>query len=287
MSSLTPLLSPAKSPSSSASPKGKWRPWSVPVKSSTVSRTLCGQLNKLTNRNFDVIANRIAQLTWTVELSEDRDSLNALVRAIFYRGATDAHRQLLYALLCRRVIDVLEAERSRWRKVDSLHIGKSVQSFETVMTLLATDEYNRIRGYHVPEQLEKLAGFLGELLIYGVVATANMGDILASLVEGAKRNDECMAVATCRFLFPITLAYNAVHILGALKVTSLLDQALKEDGLSPMVRYLMMVTLIILLCIAHRLTQFSFRGCSTALTLLRHIMPLAQLNPELTCIPPR
>ncbi|KAI0090731.1 hypothetical protein BDY19DRAFT_730973 [Irpex rosettiformis] len=240
MSGFTPLLSPAKSASGPTSSKGKWRPWSMPVDSSMLSRTLCGYLNKLTGRNFNVIAYRIARLAWAVELSEDRSALDIFVRAVFLRGATDEHRQDLYALLCQRIVYTLETERSLWRKVDILHIGNPFQSFETAITLLVLDEFNRERGSHIPEGLERLMRFVGELLVHGVLASTDVSDILVSLLEGVKRNDEHLAVVTCRFLSPITAAFNTLHILQSLQASILLEQVLKEDGLSPKVRYLMM-----------------------------------------------
>ncbi|KAI0692097.1 hypothetical protein BC835DRAFT_1278240 [Cytidiella melzeri] len=240
MSSFTPLLSPAKFNPGSSPVKGKWRSWSTPICRSVLSKTLCGLLNKLATRNFDAIANRIAQLTWSIELSEDRDALEAFVRAVFHRGATEETRQVIYALLCQRVVDVLEAERSRWRKVDILHIGNPFRSFETMISLLAIDEFNRTLAANTPGELEGLMRFLGELLVHGVLVSNDVGDLLASLIDGVRHNDEHLAVVLCRFLSPITSAFNALHILGTLHVADLIKQVLKEDGLSPKVRYLMM-----------------------------------------------
>ena len=251
----------------------------MPISPSSLSRTLCGHLNKLTSRNFIFIADRIGQLAWSVELSENRDALDTFVRAVFHRGITDERQQALYALLCQRIIIVLEAERSRWRKVDILHIGNPFQSFETVMTRLALDEYSRIRSSHIPEELGRLMRFLGELVVYGVLVSADVGDMFVSLLEGVKRNDEHLAVVTCRFLSPMTRAFNAPHILGDLQASHRLEQVLKEDGLTPMVRYLMMVTRF------HRLStslllKFSCRECFIGSHIQHHTIPLARLGNE-------
>jgi hypothetical protein len=242
MSSITPLVPPAKSPPNTALSKGKWRSWTTPIDRIALARALCGYLNKLTSRNFEVIANRIAQLAWVVELSEDRDTVTTFVRSIFHRGIAEHGHPVTCARLCRRIVDVLEAERGRWRRADVIQIGNSFRSFETVIGLLVVDEFNRARAANLSAELERLMSFLGELLVYGVLSSHDVGDIMTSLFDGVARNDEHLAVVACRFLSPMVSPSHMSHILQSLRVAELIEGVLKAENLSPMVRYLMMVS---------------------------------------------
>ncbi|KAF7799900.1 hypothetical protein EIP86_011142 [Pleurotus ostreatoroseus] len=217
-----------------------WKAWSIPVDIPVMRHKSCGLLNKLTQSNFDSICTKLVDWAVAVERTGDSRVLDVLVHDIFSRGVTDHVRSRLYASLCQRIIDELEGERSRWKKVDVYYLGNPVHTFETDIRLLAHKEFQTVVATDDPKVLMRSMSFAGELLVHGVILSEDLQDIVDVLFDKAECNDEERTIALCRFLSRLVSAFDAYRVLNSLNVVYRLEGALKKATLSYRTRYLLM-----------------------------------------------
>ncbi|KAJ3551926.1 hypothetical protein NM688_g4430 [Phlebia brevispora] len=217
-----------------------WKAWSIPVDVVSMRHKLCGLLNRLTRNNFDSVCCKIVEWAIAVERTGDLHTLAVLVHDVFDRGVSDHVRCRLYASLCQRVIDELEGERSRWKKVDVYHIGNLVHSFETDIRLLAHDEFHRMLSTEDPSKLSASMSFAGELLVHGVILSEDLQDIVDILFKYVESDDEERVVALCRLLGRLVSAFDAYRVLASLNIVERVERALKIESLSQRTRYLLM-----------------------------------------------
>ncbi|KAH9941933.1 hypothetical protein B0H21DRAFT_752170 [Amylocystis lapponica] len=233
-SSASPLLS---RPLPSVPP---WKPWSVPIDIMRMKRALCSLLNKMTATNFDAISDAILQWAVAVERTDDAADLEILARWIVQRGIFDELHLELYAKLCQKIVDELQSERGRWRKVDPYSLGNPFRSFEGAVQGLARSEFEHIASEGSARALFALARFMGELLVHGVLAAGDIEGILDVLFAETERNDEDCAVALCRLLSRVVQAPDASRIIDELAVIDGIERVLQEDTISFKTRFLMM-----------------------------------------------
>lgn len=206
-----------------------------------MQRALCGLLNKITAANFDAISDAILQWAVCVERTDDAASLDTLALYIISRGISDESRMELYAQLCQKIVDELQGERSRWRKVDPYSVGNPFHSFETTIQILARTQFERIASEGSAQALFALARFLGELLVHGILAASDVESIIEVLLSETERNDEDCAVALCRLLSRVVQAPDASGIIDSLAVVDGIERVLQEDTISFKTRFLIMV----------------------------------------------
>ncbi|KAK7691740.1 hypothetical protein QCA50_005140 [Cerrena zonata] len=227
------------SQSRSSGAQQPWRPWRVPLDTVRMHRKLCGILNRLTPSNFEAQSNRLVQLAILVEKTEDSDLLDAFVRKIFRCGLSQPSLTDVYVELCQKVVDELEGERSRWRKVDVFHIGNPMVSFDTSLKLLVQYEFDRIVDSGDFRSLKTYATLVGGLLVGGVLLPNDVQGILDDLFQRTLVNDD-HTVAICRFLGPVLDAFSASQFLDLLGVFGHVEHILRQEKVSPKTRYLML-----------------------------------------------
>lgn len=225
----------------STSHKVMWRPWTLPLDPATTARKLCGLLNKLTRYNFDLIAERVAQVAVTIERGGNPTILDAFMQTLFLRGVQDPARAELYVALCVRVVDELESERALWRRVDLYHVGNTLHSFETALRLAPLAEFRRYHTARDWKSLFALLAFLGDLLVHGMLYATDLHDIMTMLFDLARHGDPDATIALCRFTHRVAKAFNANQVLECLQIAPHIDNILHQEGLPNMVRYLFMV----------------------------------------------
>lgn len=223
-----------------------WRPWSIPLNISHMCRTLRGLLNKIAKANFESISDKIVQLAISVEKTENPQVLDTFVRTIFKSGIVDGIRVDVYATLCQKIVDELEGERGRWKRVDLFHLGNPMDCFETSFRLLSQYEFDRIITGESLDNLLAFMAFVGELLVEGVVFPDDVHGMLDTLFRHAV-HDDGYAVAIYRFLARVVGAFNASQVLEPLMIV-LRIEALLEENITVKARYLMMVGANLLAC---------------------------------------
>lgn len=205
-------------------------------------RELCGLLNKVTKANFDAICDRVVRWAVAVEADGNRAALDAFVQIVFARGVRDPARMELYVALCVRIVDELESERNLWKRVDLYHVGNPLCSFETVIRLTPSTEFQGSLAAEDMHTMFSLLAFLGELLVQGILFVEDVLDILGVLLDRARKSDPSAAIGLRRFLRPVLKAFNAAHILTSLEMTQRIQYALQSQELSNMVRYILLVS---------------------------------------------
>ncbi|KAI0918972.1 hypothetical protein AcV5_002012 [Taiwanofungus camphoratus] len=217
-----------------------WKPWSVPVDPNLLQRKLCGLLNKITAVNFDGISNKVVKHATSIERGGDPANLNVLAFQILRQGISDATRVEVYGSLCQKIMDELEGDRIRWRRVDLYHLGDPIHSFEAAMQVHTRREFDCIIAEGRLEDLHALTRFLGELLVHGVLTPEDVEGIISFLLVETEKNNEDCAVALCRFLLRVFRAPDASRIFNALAIAEGLERVLQEDSISLKIRYSMM-----------------------------------------------
>ena len=209
-----------------------------------MARDLCGLLNKVTQVNFDSVADRVVRRAVAVEAAAGTNGvLDVFVQTVFARGVRDPARVDLYVALCVRIVDELEGERNAWKRVDLYHVGNPLRSFETVLRLLPNAEFQYALGRGDAETVYTLLSFTGELLVQGLLYIEDTQDILNVLFNRAYQNDQTCTIALVRFVRPILKAFNAVNLLSSLEIAKGIEHALQSQELSSMVRCILLVCL--------------------------------------------
>lgn len=204
-------------------------------------RKLCGILNRLTPSTYETQSDRLVLLAISVEKTENSDLLDTFVRTIFRSALSQPALTDVYVELCQKIVDELEGERARWRKVDVFHIGNPMVSFDTSLKLLVQYEFDHLMDSGDFQSLKTYATLIGGLVVGGVLLPNDVQGILDDLFERTLLNDD-YTVVTCRFLVPILDAFSASQFLDLLGVFGHVEQILRQEKLSPKTRYLMLVS---------------------------------------------
>ncbi|EKM53424.1 uncharacterized protein PHACADRAFT_125148 [Phanerochaete carnosa HHB-10118-sp] len=236
----SPSSSTTAPPPLPAAMSPRWRPWSVPVDITRMTREICGLLNRVTRANFDAVSDRIARWAIVIEADGSRAALDTFVQTVFARGVRDPARMELYVALCVRIIDELEGERNLWKRVDLYHVGNPLCSFETVIRLMPSAKFQGALVSGDTDNMLFLLVFLGELLVQGILYVEDVQDVLGAVLERVRKGDGNAAIGLRRFLRPVLKAFNAIHILNSLETTQKIQYVLQTPGLPNMIRYILL-----------------------------------------------
>ncbi|OCH89867.1 hypothetical protein OBBRIDRAFT_637966 [Obba rivulosa] len=219
-----------------------WRPRSIPVDPKNLHRHLCGLLNKINHGNFENISDEIVRWAVTVERTQPT-LLEVVAHGIVERTWMDPLRTTLYVDLCQKVVDDLEGERSRWRKVDPYYLGNALHSFEASLQDVAQLQLESSREQGDCQRLLHVSSFLGGIVAHGVLPPEDARQVFNTLLVGIERKEDEFAAAVRRFLKPIVLASDASRILHLLSVVDSLEDILQDENISFKSRFLLMAVL--------------------------------------------
>lgn len=213
---------------------------------------LHGLLNKVADANLDPIAHRIGSLAIAVERTDDADILDAFVRIIYQHASLDTLHTSIYVAICQRILDKLEKERDRWRKVELYHLGNPVHCFETSLQSRCQEVFEAILDKGDAAALCTFAGFVGGLLADTLLFPTHVERMVDALFKDAVGDVNGSLSALCRFLAPVIASFKATELLNSLAIDERAQNALVETEIhSPRVWFTMKV----------RCTMTSFSCC--------------------------
>jgi hypothetical protein len=218
-----------------------WHSWSSQNNPSLEQRKICSLLNKLNVSNFDSMATKLIESLTSCRRRGGVETIEAFADSIVLRAVEDTRRSSLYAYLCRRIDRELEMEDRRWTWLNDGTRQSSHPSFASILVGTCECKFTRALDERVSE-LFPLMEFIGDLLLDGVIAIADVQDLVDQLFILAEQGQEDSAVVLSRFCRRVTQEPEGMYILEQLGASGSTERVLEEDIITPKARYLLMVS---------------------------------------------
>lgn len=216
-----------------------WNSWSSQHNPSLEQRRICGLLNRLNVSNFDSVTTQLTERLTNCRRFGGTETIEAFADSIALRAVEDTQRSSIYAYLCRRIDRELDTEDRRWTWLNDGTRQSSHPSFASILVGTCERRFARALDEGV-FQLFPLMEFMGDLLLDGVFAVADVQDLVDQLFTLAEQGQEDSAVALSRFCRRVARELDGMHILEQLGASGSIERVLEEDIITPKARYLLM-----------------------------------------------